>query len=54
VLLGRGAVISTLDYARLVVPLKGESGLITIHLALREGADKTFNTGKTPIAKSQF
>lgn len=54
VLLGRGAVISTLDYARLVVPLKGESGLITIHLALREGADKTFSTGKTPIAKSQF
>lgn len=34
---GKGAVISTLDYARLVVPLVGEYGDVIIHLALREG-----------------
>ena len=34
---GKNAVISTLDYARLVVPLHGECGTVTIHLALREG-----------------
>jgi chemotaxis protein CheX len=39
-LLGKGATISTLDYARLVVPLKGECGTVVIHLALREGNDE--------------
>jgi chemotaxis protein CheX len=34
---GAGAVISTLDYARLVVPLICPSGKLVIHLALREG-----------------
>jgi chemotaxis protein CheX len=33
---GRGAIISTLDFARLVVPLNIEFGAVTIHLALRE------------------
>ena len=33
---GKGAVISTLDFARLVVPLNTELGSVTIHLALRE------------------
>jgi chemotaxis protein CheX len=35
---GSGAVISTLDYARLVVPLVSEVGRLVIHLALRENA----------------
>jgi chemotaxis protein CheX len=33
---GKGAIISTLDYPRLVVPLVGEMGNLVIHLALRE------------------
>jgi chemotaxis protein CheX len=33
---GKGAIISTLDFARLVVPLNIEFGAVTIHLALRE------------------
>ncbi|MBI5712392.1 MAG: chemotaxis protein CheX [Chloroflexi bacterium] len=36
-LLGKGATISTLDFARLVLPLNSECGAVTIHLALREG-----------------
>jgi chemotaxis protein CheX len=39
-LMGKGAVISTLDYTRLIVPLTGEPGEIIIHLALREGTRK--------------
>lgn len=35
---GSGAVISTLDYTRLVVPLVSEVGRLVIHLALRENA----------------
>lgn len=35
---GKGAVISTLDYARLVVPLHCDPGSLVIHLALREAA----------------
>jgi chemotaxis protein CheX len=36
-LVGRGATISTLDFARLVVPLDIGCGVVVIHLALREG-----------------
>jgi len=39
-LLGKGAIISTLDMARLVVPLECEYGAIRIHLALREGVNR--------------
>jgi chemotaxis protein CheX len=46
---GAGAVINTLDYARLVVPLTGECGAITIHLALRECAVQDFNSAKAAI-----
>lgn len=35
---GKGATISTLDYARLVVPMLGDCGTVFIHLALRESA----------------
>ncbi|MBM4423090.1 MAG: chemotaxis protein CheX [Chloroflexi bacterium] len=37
-LIGKGSTISTLDFARLVVPLQSSIGSIVIHLALREGA----------------
>jgi chemotaxis protein CheX len=43
-LMGKGAVISTLDYTRLIVPLTGEPGEIIIHLALREGTHKGLST----------
>jgi chemotaxis protein CheX len=36
-LLGRGATISTLDFARIVVPVLFDGTGINIHLALREG-----------------
>lgn len=35
---GKGAIISTLDFDRLVVPLATDLGDITIHLAVRESA----------------
>jgi chemotaxis protein CheX len=46
-LLGKGAMISTLDMARLVVPLESEHGAIRIHLALREGRSRG-NTAQIP------
>ena len=39
-LVGKGAMISTLDMARLVVPLETEHGALKIHLALREGINR--------------
>jgi chemotaxis protein CheX len=36
-LLGSGSSLSTLDMARLVVPLASEHGTLTVHLAIREG-----------------
>lgn len=36
-IIGKGATLSTLEYPRLLVPLKTSMGLMTIHLALREG-----------------
>lgn len=35
-ILGKGATISTLEYPRLIVPLKLSEGSVTIQLALRE------------------
>lgn len=37
VLNGKGVEISTLDFPRVVVPLETQHGLLTVHLALREG-----------------
>jgi chemotaxis protein CheX len=37
-IVGRGTMISTLDFQRLVVPLHTEIGTMQIHLALRENA----------------
>jgi chemotaxis protein CheX len=36
-LLGKGSRISTMDFARIIVPLDCELGRISIHLAIREG-----------------
>jgi len=35
-LIGKGLQISTLDFPRIVVPLRTEMGEMTVHLALRE------------------
>jgi chemotaxis protein CheX len=51
-LLGRGAMISTLDFPRLVVPLKGECGLMMIHLALREGRDRGVSAVNIPVPEA--
>jgi chemotaxis protein CheX len=39
-LCGRGATLSTLDFARIVVPLQLDCGNLVIHLALRASAAK--------------
>ena len=49
-LLGNGAIISSLDYTRLVVPLMGSCGEIVIHLALREGTPRAFSAARTTVA----
>lgn len=46
---GAGAIINTLDYPRLVVPLIWDKGSITIHLALREGAAQNFSTATAQV-----
>lgn len=52
ILIGRGAMISTMDFARLIVPLETPAGPMTIHLALREGKNKNFSTAQNPVAQS--
>ena len=47
-LVGKGATISTLDFARLVVPLASEYGSVTIHLALREGRERVLSAAALP------
>ena len=51
-ILGKGASISTLDYPRLVVPLKTELGQVMIHLALREGSNKSQKTAQMAVPKA--
>lgn len=48
-LLGKGATISTLDFARIVVPVNFNDMSINIHLALREGRLKGQTTAQIPI-----
>ncbi|MCI0519184.1 MAG: chemotaxis protein CheX [Chloroflexi bacterium] len=48
-LLGKGAVISTLDFARLVVPMEGDCGALMIHLALREGTRRFITTASLAV-----
>ena len=48
-LLGKGAVISTLDVPRIVVPLISPQGQIIIHLALRHNEKPSYKTNQIPI-----
>jgi len=41
---GKGAKISTLNFTRLVVPLRTELGTLVVHLALRENVEHTILT----------
>ncbi len=43
-ILGKGSTLSTLEYPRLIVPLNTSQGLLTIHLALREGLQSGLKT----------
>ncbi len=49
-LIGKGAVINTLDYARLIVPLNTDVGSLIIHLALRESNQKIISAGNVVVA----
>jgi chemotaxis protein CheX len=50
-IIGKGAMISTLDYPRLVVPLVTVAGLVLIHLALRQSSAKGLKTPEMAIPK---
>ncbi len=46
---GRGVTISTLDFARVVVPLTTELGEVSVHLALREAPAGTSSSTFVPV-----
>lgn len=46
---GQGVTISTLDFARVVVPLTCDFGQITVHLALRETHPDVRNLAAVPV-----
>lgn len=46
VITGRNVKISTLDFSRIVVPLKTELGMMEIHLAVRENKQGQFNNAE--------
>ena len=48
-LLGNGATISTLDFARIVVPVLFDGAYLNIHLALREGKSHGQTTAQMPV-----
>lgn len=48
-LVGRNARISTLDVARLIVPMRGELGSVTIQLALRENLSRGLSAAALPV-----
>jgi chemotaxis protein CheX len=48
-IIGKDAIISTLDFPRLVVPLSVGVGYIRIHLALREGANNKTKAADLPV-----
>jgi chemotaxis protein CheX len=51
-LLGKGATISTVDFQRLVVPLRGECGVVDIHLALRDGLRANVTTAQLKVPRA--
>lgn len=48
-MIGKGAMISTLDLPRLIVPLEGEPGMMVIHLALLESSNKGISSAKLKV-----
>ncbi len=48
-IIGSGSQISTLDFPRLVVPLRTNQGDITVQLALREGMNHGQKTAQIPV-----
>lgn len=48
-IIGRDAIISTLDFPRLVVPMVMEYGQMKIHLALREGTNNKLKTAEMQV-----
>jgi chemotaxis protein CheX len=51
-IIGKGATISTLEYPRLIVPLKTSMGMMTIHLALREGLQTNLKAPQLGVPKA--
>ncbi len=51
-MIGKNASISTLDMPRLVVPLVGDIGKITIQLALMESSQRGANAGQLPVPQA--
>lgn len=49
-ILGKGVTLSTLDFTRVVVPLKTEAGHITVHLAVRESPPGMHRTNFVPVS----
>lgn len=50
-IIGKGALISTLDYSRIIVPLNTVAGPVLIHLALRESSAHGLKTSEMKIPK---
>ncbi len=48
-ILGKGVTISTLDFARIVVPLDTDDGEVVVHLALRESPPGMQGTNFVPV-----
>jgi chemotaxis protein CheX len=48
-ILGKGLIVSTLDFPRIVVPLTTEVGDVMVHLALREAPSGTADSVYVPI-----
>jgi chemotaxis protein CheX len=48
-IIGQGTQISTLDFARIVVPIMTELGTVTAHLALRESLTGTKEANIVPV-----
>ena len=48
-IIGKDAIISTLDFPRLIVPLMMETGQLRIHLALREGKNNQLKASQIAV-----
>jgi chemotaxis protein CheX len=51
---GQGVTISTLDFARVIVPLTTDVGQIVVHLALRESPPGARNANFVPVTVSSL